>query len=482
MNPLRSPSSLALLLLAAPAVAQSFEFGAMYMLSAYHLPPGGSPYPGLARIDPFTGTATQLVQFSTGVAPASATYDPFRDRIVAYAGTGTMVSPALLAIAADGTSTVIANTYLVRLAARGDGKIYGYKAGASSPTVQEVYYVDAAGIEHVLLDVGSTAPWRSNGGVPFNSADPVRAMVYEPSENALFLAFAGDNLVPDCGAPSFDVSVRKLPLTFDGTALRAPAVCGEYDVAGIAGVVEGPLSLGYGPAGSLTMTVFASASGAMPRMLRIDPVTAQMSPLVTVGPYFGDVGIAAGAYSPLTDRVLVLDGANDVWRQYTVGGTGAGQTLANYGPPGLGNGNDHLFTVAPIGPALSLTGDTVQMSASQGGVQHLDFHPGPSVAGTLYLVLGSWSGWAPGFAFGGVAVPLNLDAYTSLTLDAANSPLFVNTLGILPPSGTTAAAIAFPPQILNSVVGLTMHHAAVAFDTALQIRHASNPLPLHLLP
>lgn len=483
MNPLPSPVPAALcLLLAASASAQNFDFGAMYLLSSYHAPSGGSPYPGLARVDPFTGVTTPFVQFSTGAYPASATFDPFRNRIVTYAGTGAMANPALIAIDANGASTVIANTYLVRLAARGDGKIYGYKAGAAHPTVQQIYYVDAGGAEHVLLDVGGANPWRCHGGVPFNSNDPIRAILYEPAENALFLAFAGDSVVPDCGAPSFDVSLRKLPLTGDGTALRAAAVCSEYDVAGLANVVETPLSLGYGPAGSLTLTVFASSSGAMPRVLRIDPVTAQMSPLVTVGPYFGDIAIAAGAYSPLSHRVLVLDDGNDVWRAFVPGGAGAGQLLASYGAPGLGGGTDQLFTIAPIGPLLSLTADTTQLSVGQGGTQNLDFHPGPSVGGSLYLILGSLSGWAPGFTFTGVPVPLNLDSYTDFTLGAANSPFFVNTLGILPPGGTTPAAIVFPPLVLSVLVGQTMHHAAIAFDGTIQLLHASNPVPLLLLP
>ena len=486
MNPLRIPSSalgvLACFAIAATATTQGFSFGAMYLLGAYQVAPGGIAYPGLAHVDPVTGVTTPFAQFSTGVYPASATYDPFRDRIVVYGGTGTMVNPAVIGIDANGATTVIANTYLVRLAARGDGKIYGVKAGASHPTVQEVYYLDAAGVEHVLLDVGGAAPWRSNGGVPFNSSDPVRAMIYEPAENALFLAFAGDNLTPDCGAPSFDVSLRKLPLTGDGTALRAPAVCSEYDVAGLANVSETPLSLGYGPAGSLAMTVFTTAFGAMPRVLGIDPVSAQMTPLVTVGPYTGDIAVSAGAYSPLTDRVLVLDGGNDVWRAFVPGGAGAGQILASYGSTGLGSGTDQLFAIAPIGPAWSLTADTTQLSVGSGGAQHLDFHPGPSVGGNLYLILGSLSGWAPGFPFTGVQVPLNLDWYTQFTLGAANSPFFVTTLGVLPPGGTTTASIVFPPQVLGGLVGQTMHHAAIAFDGSLQIRHASNPMPLQLLP
>ena len=119
-------------LCAADLTAQSqFDFGSLYMMSAYHAPTGGSPYPGIARVDPFNGAVTPLVQFSLGGAnAASAAYDPYRDRIVAFCGIGSQANPALNAIDAAGNATVVSTTYLVRLAPRGDGMIYGYKAGA----------------------------------------------------------------------------------------------------------------------------------------------------------------------------------------------------------------------------------------------------------------------------------------------------------------------------------------------------------------
>lgn len=482
------PTSLAALsalpLVAAPARAQSqFELGATYLMSALLPLPPNQIYPGIRRVDPYTGDTTPLIQFSSnGVYPASAAYDPYRDRIVAYCSLAPSLNPQVHAIDAAGNATLVANTYLVRLAPRGDGKIYGYKAGAANPAVQQIHYLDENGQEHTLLDVGGAAPWMYNGGVYVPSLDPIRAMIYEPRENALFLALHGDNTVPDCGAPSFDVSVRKLPLTADGTALRAPAVCAEFDAGITANVDERPLGFSYGPRGNLLLTVFVNWSGARPRLLLVDPVTAQISPFATVGPYTGDIGISCAAYNPLTDRALVLDGGNDVFRSFAEGSVGAGQTLAAFGPPGLGNGVDTMFVVGPIGTSGTLSADGTTMSVAAGGVQNLDFHPGPAFAGSIYVILGSLSGWAPGVPFGAHHVPLNPDWYTNLTLELANSQYLVGTLGILPPAGSAGAQLVFPSQLLAPLVGQTMHHAAIAFDGSLAVVHTSNAVPLQLLP
>ncbi len=486
MNAIRLLPFVAAIAVAASPAQSQFDYGAVYLMSVYHAPAGGSPYPGIARVDPTTGAVTPFVQFSTSAYQASAVYDPYRDRIVAFCGVGSMVNPAVMAFDASGNATQIANTNLVRLAARGDGKIYGYKAGAQLPTVQQIFYVDANGQEQTLLDVGGAAPWLWNGGVQVFSGDPIRAMIYEPRENALFIAFHGDNTVPDCdGIPSFDVSIRKVPLTADGTALRAPATCSSYDVAGNATlptVDERPYGFCYGPNGTLVLTVYANWSGAMARFVQVEPVFGQITPFVTVGPYYGDIAIAAGVYSPLTDRALLLDGFNDVWRSFVPGTSGSGQVLAPYGSTGLGATSDSMFVVTPIGNGFSLTADTTSLSVTGGGVQNLDFHPGVAFANHIHLIVGSLSGWAPGFTFGGAHIPLNIDWYSDFTLSAANSAFLVNTLGFLAANGTTAAQVNYPAGVLVGLQGTTMQHAAIAFDGTLAIVHVSNPVALQLLP
>ena len=477
------PFAAALAAATLPAQSQ-FDAGAMYLMHPYHVPASGVPYAGIARIDPFTGDDAPLIQFtSNAVYQASAAYDPFRDRIVAWCSLQAGGNPLLHAIDASGGWTTIGNQYLVRLAPRGDGKIYGYKAGAAHPDVQKIFYVDATGVQHELLDVGGAQPWLLNGGVTFPSTDPIRAMIYEPNENALFLALAGDNAVPDCGAPSFDMSIRKLPLTADGTALRAPAVCVTFDVAGLPNLDERPTGFSHGPGGTLVLGCFGNGFGAMPRILEIDPVTAQITPFAITGPYYGDINCDVVAYSPLTDRALLLDGGNDYWRTFARGSTGAGTVIDSYGSPGLGGGvGGTLFVVTNLGQPNSLSADVGTVSVAAGGVQNLDFHPGPQLAGDLYLILGSLSGWSPGFPFGGVHVSLNPDFYTDFSLGYANSPFLVATFGIVPPSGVALAQVNWPAGALSGLQGQTMHHVALGFDFGLSPTHASNPVPLVLLP
>lgn len=484
MNRIRIPVLAAGLITLGTIPAQSqFEYGATYLMSAIHPLPPNQLWAGIARVNPTDGVATPFVQFtSNGVAHASAAYDPFRDRIVCLCTLAPSANPKVYAIDADANATALSSTYLHRLTPRGDGKIYCYKPAAPNPTIQQIFFLDANDQEQVLMDVGGSTPWLLNGGTPV-FGDPIRAMIYEPSENALFLAIAGNNQYPTCsGAPGLEVSIRKLPLTADGTALRAPAICSQYDVTSAANVVELPTGFSYGPQGRVLLGVYASTSGAMPRVLQIDPVTAQASPFVTIGPYTGDTGFSCAAYVPTSGRVLVFDSGNDQFRSYLPGESGGGQILAGWGPPGLGASIDTMFVVAPIGPKNTLTADVASMSIASGGVQNLDFHPGPAFGSHVYLIAGSLSGWSPGFPFGAQQVPLNPDWYTQFTFDAANSQFLVNTFGILPPNGAILAQAVFPPQVLNGLQGLTMHHAAIVADWSLNIVHASNPVPLQLSP
>lgn len=462
-----------------PAQSQ-FATGSIYLASV-RISPGGSPYNAVTRIDPFSGAATDLLTVGGSVYPASLAYDPYRDRLIAYCTLGASPNPAVHALDGNGGWSTLSTTYLVRLAPRGDGLIYGYKAGAGGNTLQTIYYLDAANQEHALLDVGGVSPWLLFGGAPHNG-DPIQAIVYEPNENALFLALRGDTLTPTCSGQSLRVSVRKLPLTPDGTALRAPAECSEFDITSLPGAVETPLGFSYGPNGDLVLAVQVSWSGGMPRLLRIDPATNQISAFATTGPYYGDAAIACGVYSPLTGKALIYDDGNDVLRSFAPGSTGEGETLANFGIPGLGSGIGTMCVVGPIGPKATLIADVPAISCAAGGVQQLTFTPGQAHVGDLYVIFGSMSGWAPGFPLGGLQVPLNPDPYSTLSIELANSALFVDTLGVIGPSGSVTSYLVAPPGLLSPYVGTVLHHAAVTASAPNVFTHASNPVPLTLLP
>jgi hypothetical protein len=116
-------------------------------------------------------------------------------------------------------------------------------------------------------------------------------------------------------------------------------------------------------------------------------------------------------------------------------------------------------------------------------VQKLEVAPGPAFAGDVYFVAGSASGSSPGFVYGGVAVPLNLDGYLVFTIAHPNMPPFQGTLGTLDGAGRAAAAIALLPGTAPSLAGLSLVHAALVLDPVTWSARVATPAaPLVLLP
>jgi hypothetical protein len=130
------------------------------------------------------------------------------------------------------------------------------------------------------------------------------------------------------------------------------------------------------------------------------------------------------------------------------------------------------------GRPLGLVSDRNVLAAAVGGSVQLSLRAGPLLAGGAYLVLGSASDTAPGFSIGGVAVPLNPDAYLAATAMLANGAAFVQTLGVLDSSGRASARLVFPA--LPAARGLRLDHAWIAADASGALRVASNAVPLVL--
>jgi hypothetical protein len=131
----------------------------------------------------------------------------------------------------------------------------------------------------------------------------------------------------------------------------------------------------------------------------------------------------------------------------------------------------------------TLFGCPAWLSTGAGGAHALAVAPGPAFAGNLYFVAGSASGAAPGFAFGGVAVPLNPDPYFLYTVSNPNVPPLVGTLGALDGAGGATAAIVLPPGAASALAGTSVVHAALVLDAAtLAPLAATVPVGLTLLP
>lgn len=138
--------------------------------------------------------------------------------------------------------------------------------------------------------------------------------------------------------------------------------------------------------------------------------------------------------------------------------------------------------VQPPTCPVALQGDVASLSLSSGGVQQLSLCGGESRANWFYFMLGSASGTTPGLDLGaGVLLPLNLDAYLSLTLTNPGLGFFGSFLGFLDASGGAQASITVPPGSDASLAGLQLHHAFVAAP-ALGAEFASNAVPVLLTP
>ncbi|QDU65010.1 hypothetical protein [Engelhardtia mirabilis] len=140
-----------------------------------------------------------------------------------------------------------------------------------------------------------------------------------------------------------------------------------------------------------------------------------------------------------------------------------------------------VTATCPLFACSLLSGSVGAIEAQAGGNHALALDAGVKHAGQAYLVLGSASGTTPGVPVAGLTLPLNADAYFSLSLSQAGNTPFLNTLGVLDANGHGAATIAVPAGL--SLAGLTfLDHAYFALSPLVGVTLVSNPWPLTILP
>lgn len=127
-----------------------------------------------------------------------------------------------------------------------------------------------------------------------------------------------------------------------------------------------------------------------------------------------------------------------------------------------------------------LLGGPPELPLALGGTHELLLDAGLAQAAAVYLVLGSVSGTEPGFPIDGFTLPLNVDAYTFVTLLQPSSALLPGSLGLLDGAGQGAAALVAPPGLSPALAGTTVHHAFVAFTGAGAVGFASQASPVVL--
>jgi hypothetical protein len=178
-------------------------------------------------------------------------------------------------------------------------------------------------------------------------------------------------------------------------------------------------------------------------------------------------------------------------------GTGAPQSLSsNAGfasgdssQPHFNNNGDFVFRPgfnAPMTAAIvrghlgSLIAEPASIPAT-GGTQNFHLDCGPSHANQWHWIIASSSGTRPGFAspLGPQTIPLNFDIWTQLSIDMADTPVWNNTLWFTDAAGKSSASFVLPPG-LPSLLGTTLHHAAVIFDNSLVSTFVTEPASVRL--
>jgi len=118
------------------------------------------------------------------------------------------------------------------------------------------------------------------------------------------------------------------------------------------------------------------------------------------------------------------------------------------------------------GDPLSLS--HVIVSTQLGATVQASVDAGAAAAGHDYLLLGSLSGYAPGFAFGGLHVPLNLDPLSFWFAQNANGSVLSGGAGALDSQGRASAVLQWPPQVLSFLAGAPLFWTVIAQDPAGQ--------------
>ena len=108
----------------------------------------------------------------------------------------------------------------------------------------------------------------------------------------------------------------------------------------------------------------------------------------------------------------------------------------------------------------TLGSDTASLSLAAGGTLNFCLNAGPSFATRPYVLLGSLSGTTPGFSFGGLTLPLNVDAYLRTTFRRANQPSYAGFRGLLDSNGQASAQFILGPNPNASwMVNMEVHYA-----------------------
>jgi hypothetical protein len=152
----------------------------------------------------------------------------------------------------------------------------------------------------------------------------------------------------------------------------------------------------------------------------------------------------------------------------------------------IGLSSDALVVATVNTPARAsffetLRADTPEVSLSSPGPVHLTVAAGPLRPSHAFIMLGSLSGTGPGTWLDSTTLlPLNADAYTQLTVGLM-APLDPG-VGITDGQGVATSRFYLPPSTPASLVGSTVHHAALVVDLTTFELTTTNAVATDILP
>jgi hypothetical protein len=455
--------------LTAPGIENFDSLGEALSVSGPRLlvgaPGTGGLLPGAAHV--YREEAAGWVHEARLEASDGVALDQF-GRVLALDGDRALVGAPLADQVAPGTSCNSGAAYVFERTPRGWTEVARLLSPQSACGVE---FGRAVALSGDVLAVGA---WKDSdievGG---------RVYIFEPEDDDWVVTAT---LAPPDPAPN---DLFGGALAFDGTTLLIGAE-GEDDAGSTAGATY---VFERGPTGWVQVDRWA-ASDASPGAgfgfaLAVDGERALVS-----APW--DDGIA-----PNAGKAFLFERSGGTWRESAslvpldgAEGDSAGWSVALDGPRiALGTPNDDDTAISSGSATLvSLDAQTCPplfavpavLDAGPGGTQFFALQAGSSLAGTVYLMLGSLSGTEPGVPIGHLVLPLVPDALFTFELAHPNA-VVLNGFGLLNGSGQASARLSVADDA--TLPGKTLHHAYVALDPlGGEVLFASNAVPLTFVP
>lgn len=359
----RRASTLCALSIAANASA-GFVTGEIYLVSASLVDGPGGGTPGVYHYAPSTQTGNVLTLLpnnafgpSTGIGtPETATYDPFRQRILV------MVAPGKIgtidANGALGTINATGFTQNSYLAPGPNGIVYGISASGS-------VYLDSANVWHPLMDASGTSVLN----VLFGTMSTVNSVIYDVGTHSLIA-------VGQFGA---ETGVVRVPLNTAGTQASGPMAFAHADR--VPGLSEPAVGMTAGPNGSIFLCYDINGGGTLPLLQTLNPSTLALTTYATTGG-FNNAAETSGAWSPImtaNGAAVVVDSLVNVLRAYSFGDEGPGSIVAiNASSASWAGESCRAMTIGG-----SVNGGGVAITGDINGDGHVD-------ATDLSILLGGW--------------------------------------------------------------------------------------------